>query len=324
MKKTSTAGGWPPNVPATSMNLDALKQEMLRPAIQLAPLMEFRGQKNPARIHALWNWSYAAYLNECEDIGAITKLYREGGELPHFCGLHAKYLDYLSVRSFFSRVVLSPKVKALVPDFGDYIASILPYVFQLTRVANREHQPKKLRVWKNQAKPDEIRYLFGPQSPERDMLVAVHEAVPKGVNAAIRNDLCQDLLCEIIAGDLKLENVRDAIGARLRAAKAFMPHSMEDFGRKPWTGDKGADEWKDWYVPPPVPLAEKVEWLSDHWGCGNFAAPPAPQTILPKHKMVHRTETRQDFEIRVKRRRAREMGLIQPEPLNDPSAGAST
>lgn len=289
-------------------DLDALKAELLRPMVELMPLLKFRGHQNAARYHALWNFAQAMYLDECGTMNEGTKLFRTNGELGHFCGLHNKELPLMTLWSFFSRLALSPKVTGLVTGFADWVNALCPYPFQLTRLLVRLAEPRKLRPWKpTGVKSTDIAYLFGPQSPERTMLETVHAALPRYVNHAIRNDLCQDLLCDIIAGDIKMENLKDEVASRLRKAKAFLPHSEDDFFRFGLRADGiRKEEWKEWYRPPEPTFEEKVETLHEHWQCG-VDPPPVPADILSPMSVEAPAETFHQMQQRHKKRREVEL-----------------
>jgi len=55
---------------------------------------------------------------------------------------------------------------------------------------------------------------------ERQLLVDIHRLIPRSINPEIRDDLCQDLLVAVLAGETTVANIPDVLPIyRKRAAK---------------------------------------------------------------------------------------------------------
>lgn len=311
--------------------LDALKEEMLRPHSDLEPLLRFRGSQTATRVHAYWNFVHAMRLNECESLSDGTRLYR-AGELPHLCGFHAKNMPRLSLQCFVSRLRLTPKVTDFVPGLTDYVTMILPHHFTL-QVRGDEVSPSDARwsrngyrtrknkqtlraINKSIGKSADVPYLFVPSSKDNDLMAAVHQhAVSRRVPHAVRSDLCQDLLCSIIAGEISVENVPDVIDKYLKGAKRLTPHTLEDYFKygairagEQGKGDGGSpDAWKELYQPDHAcSMEDRIEDLAEHWQNG-VEPEPVPVNIVSPMSVEPRDENFDEMQRRVGKQRLKEL-----------------
>jgi hypothetical protein len=168
--------------------------------------------------------------------------------------------------------------------------------------STRTHNARVIKQFRKEGKSVDIPTVFGGENLDRDLFIAVHEAVPKSVDSRIRNDLCQDLLCAVLAGDLKRGDLPWAVKVFLREAKKFSPHSIEDFmGR--WKSEGLTSEaWKGWSEPDALTFEEKVDALAEHWSTFPEPTRREPQ-MMPKHRLVLPVEKRADFERRIARHR---------------------
>lgn len=307
-----------------------LKEEMLRPNLraQLEPLMRFRGNKDIGRMASLWNFAQAMRIEECSTLSEGGFLFRENKDLAHLCGLHSKYLTSLSLRSFFNRLALSPHVTNISKGFTEYVRELVPdpWEYKETGVFGlnaplKAHNKRVIRELNKHGKSTDISLVFGPLGSERDLLMAIHQAVPRGISHMIRNDLCQDMLCAVLSGDIKIENVADAIEIYLRAARRFTPHSITEFVKY---GDEyaglSADGWEKQIVSEYQPtLEEAIGDLREKWGCGDWgheAPKPRPPgyIVSPTALEKPKPENREQLETRLRRKRERELGLIVSAP----------
>lgn len=265
--------------------LEQLKEIMLRPRKELQPLLRFRGATDIVKVSAWWNFLNAMRLNECETIAAGTRLARET-DLPHFCGRHAKYTEHFGIRCFVNRLKQSPRVMKIIPGMFEYVEQLWPegpWPLQIVDPHKRAHNTKVLKKLKQQfGRSTDIRYLFSTTENEQRLLRAVHDAVPRNLSFTIRNDVCQDLLCAVIAGDIKEGDLCDEVQKYIREANRLRPHSREDFPKAfvmEKGGDVGAEAWKKLYQPAAPTMEDKVEALHEHWQCG-IEPPPIPNDLV--------------------------------------------
>lgn len=163
-----------------------------------------------------------------------------------------------------------------------------------------------IRAFRRNGKSTDVNYIFGAKDEENSLLKAVHEAVPRGINPAIRNDLCQDLLCAVIAGDIKEKDLRKEMGRYLKQARKFIPRAGD---QNAWGEGLHSESWKDRYIPvDDRSMEERITDLADHWASGKTPIRKSP-AILPKAKTTFPTETRASYEKRKKRLRARDLGV---------------
>jgi hypothetical protein len=279
-------------------NLEALKQSIAQPdlATRLMPLLRFRGSLSSRRATTLWNFANAMMLSECDSL-ADGRLLSQG-EVGHLCGLHVKFIDTMSLNQFFNRIRMSPDVHVISPGIAEYTAGLIRWSFDLQKVgavstsedARRQRQNKDvLKILKSRvADPAQSFYPFISREPlkEHELLLAVHNAVPKHINRAIRGDLCQDLLVAVICGDLKIENIPNEIHKYVREANKLRPHEMGDLARMGGrifgsSGHTGGDNvfsnhdyrpgWKELcnanVGEEQKSLEDQVDELRQHFGC---------------------------------------------------------
>lgn len=294
-----------------TVSLDLLKAEIARPALgaYLEPLQRFRGSLSINRARAMWSFTNAMMLAECESLNEGTKLFQVG-DLAHLCGFHAKAISSQSIDTFFNRLRLTPKVTAMVPGLQDYVSALNRWPFHLEECGaeafrlGRDATLKKLNgkvVAKLKADirdPSQSFYPFVVREPkkEHELLLAVHAAVPKGINYKIRGDLCQDLLVAVIAGELTIENIPNELPKYLKEARKLIPHEIGDLakmggnlfrhgisvGDSNHNWNKGETstyqtnyrhKWQDLYSPANfrdgMTFNERVEELKDDLGCGH-------------------------------------------------------
>lgn len=282
-----------------SVNIDLLKAEIARPdqLKHIAPLRRFRGNLTERQAASMWNFVNAMFLTECESRAEGQKLFAMDG-VGHLCGSHSKGVNTSSISSFCNRIRLSPKVAAMVPGLHDYASSLVMWRFDLEECGALNTLQKKNAAVMRQLKSIDSRSQFYPFLSKADrehaLLKAVHEAVPSKVNFRIRADLCQDLAVAVLAGELSIENLPDAVSRYLRNARSFMPKtdngvfSRNSFGGVCMTENEYGDRyfeaeyhrhthaasWQESYNSKDYApyecdeaLSSRVEELRDRWGC---------------------------------------------------------
>jgi hypothetical protein len=277
--------------------IDRLKEIIIAPRDQLIPLLRFRGNQKINRIQSYWSFAHAMMLNGAESLADGTALSRET-ELPHFCGIHTKYpLPMMTLHSFFSRLAYTPEVTDLSPHFTDFVHTVCPHPFQLGIVGVGVKHPQMTparRAWRDRRNVEIIRerankhvleqlktkgptdYLL--DSKNHNLMTEVHKAIPTYVAHAIRSDLCQDILCAIIAGDISIDNVPDEVGRYMRQAHKLIPHTAEEYNKFGTSGNY-ADAWKEQYVPfdcDDRSIEEKMRSLQEHLNSGDWKDARAP------------------------------------------------
>lgn len=237
-------------------NLESLKNEIARHEIRpyLAPLQRFRGNVSIHRVHALWNFANAMMLSECESLAEGTRLY-QSGDIGHLCGLHSKFMSHYSLAGIFNRIRLSPKVAALKPGMLEYADWVNPYRFDLARVGagKAASNRRALKTLTHDiGKSDERFYPFISRASTDDhaLLMQIHAAVPRAVDHSIRGDVCQDLVCGVLAGEIRISELREAVPIFLETWRKLRPHELGDYYR--WArevrGAEHGDDWKEEYI----------------------------------------------------------------------------
>lgn len=225
------------------ISLEQLQNNVIKPGIEkyLVPLLGYRGGLSLGRVHRLWNFTLAVRAAEAESVTQAIKMQFDP-EFAHLCeperGLHNS-----SLYSFWSRIQQTKKVSDLEPGLRDYLDQINPRSFTLIPVAVESRWPTTA-FWRTYVgrprRPRLIdtapRSLFYPylihkpkgEGGEWDMLVAINNAVPRGLPDHIRADVCQDICVAILAGELQLEDLKGELRGYIRKVTKMHPLKYGD------------------------------------------------------------------------------------------------
>lgn len=220
------------------VSLAALQSEIIKPGIEkfLLPLAMYRGTRSLGRIHRLWNFAIAMMKTECTSLGEGTIL-SQNEEYAQLCGPENQ-VNHIGLHGFFSRLRLNPKVTDNVDGLTEYAEWLVPRPFDLTPVALRSvykncapwriYEPLRLRKGGGNIGPHNIKsadlcypYVVWEKGNDANTLVAlVHAVVPRGLPEEIRADVCQDLIVDLLAGDLSKDALvgspRKYVGQKLK------------------------------------------------------------------------------------------------------------
>lgn len=225
-----------------TVGLEKLGNDIVRPDIEkhLVPLALYRGNTSLGRIQAKWNFAIAMMHSECETFGEGVKL-SNNPDFAHLCPPHTN-VQHLTILSFFSRLGDHPRVTDNVSGLTEYVRMLNPWKgvlipvpeedkYRRTKVPWRTWGVPQKRAWRPyEPKPSEILYPFVIHKPKvkddaYDLMLLVNSAVPKALPDHIRADICQDLIVDILAGDIS----RDELAGRVRgyARKVLEMHPIK-------------------------------------------------------------------------------------------------
>lgn len=93
-----------------------------------------------------------------------------------------------------------------------------------------------------------------------EMVDFVNQVVPKSFNPHIRDDLCQDILVAIVAGELKLENIGGALQKFTRDLYRLFPtlEAPKSLDQRLYSGDEAGEVTRAEFVADDSPLADAV------------------------------------------------------------------
>lgn len=224
--------------------LEKLADHIIMPGIDkhLEPLLYFRGHASLGRIHRLWNFTLAAKIQGCASMSDIVKL-SHNPEFSHLCGT-TNPVKMVGAVGFMNRLRQSPEVTANVPELTEWCKYILPDFWTYQRVSPfsaqkrcawwRTYSPKKIgrsRNVKQLCSADRLFYPFIAYDPRRSdgasVIEAVNLAVPHGLPEDIRADICQDMVCAILAGDLRLEDVKGGVADFVRRGRKMFANKWQ-------------------------------------------------------------------------------------------------
>lgn len=226
-----------------TLQLDAAK-EIITDRSYDAALPDIWRRTN-RRVHLL-KLSRLLMAAEVLTIKEIHDICRQSHDLVHLSGVHKIKYDGAKageLRFFWGGLWGEDTVINQVPHLKDYIAAVCEnssyragkakrpmgllqnLFFPLHGSPSRRHGPIPWRTkeWHAARKPAPLLpriefYPFLTETPQAEhaLLLAVDKIVPKGLNADTRADVCQDLLVDIISGDLTLAELHAAVPVYIR------------------------------------------------------------------------------------------------------------
>lgn len=232
----------------TNVPLDRVKTHVVRPLTErdLIPLFLFRGNLSYNRAHSLVNMMCSFMEAEVLDRTEASSLSRNSHDLNHLCGIHTP-ITPMSIDSFVSRLLKCPEVTRLIPHLRDYVHELARgcYNFSLGKIDR--FSTRSGREWRNPNWTErDISIKYAPQpflaraklqdesasfypfitaSPMSDhqMLLDVHDAVPRGIPESHRPDICQDLLVALLEGKIKQCNLKEEVPKFLKEVYKQFP-----------------------------------------------------------------------------------------------------
>lgn len=190
-----------------------------RPDKEFVPMVRYRGAVSIQRTKALLSFVLSMKEANICTTAQICKVSKESRDLVHLEGLHAP-LQNSTLYSIFSRLHYNPKFTESYSGLREYIHSV-PGIFfyEPTRISwtstdslwSWRKVKKPERIWEQ--KPAPLFYPFAaPKSQavsECELLTAVHAVVPKGLPSQLRADICQELIVQILSGDVSFADIQD-------------------------------------------------------------------------------------------------------------------
>lgn len=243
-------------------------------------LVLFRGNISIARARAIF-----VFLSACMDAGvetvadivkasqitALSGAYANGksrfiskvSDLAHLSGLHSP-LTNLGVYGFLARIRQTTSVWPLTPGINRWADHVRGQLRIELEPVSRYAKWKTKRPWRIRERPEHAEfypYIVGPPTDEMALVLRVHEAVPRYLPNELRADVCQELLVDILAGNMLVEQlggedfgrlIRDKMKQvrgrfTLSLDEPFKSHKEKSHGdRLPTRGDVLPSDIKHW------------------------------------------------------------------------------
>lgn len=220
--------------------IENIADKVVRPGIDkhLVPLCLYMGTRSFGRIHRWWNFTLAAMEQGCENMTDIVKL-SQHPDYSHLCGTTSK-VDRAGTIGFFTRLRDNPQVTDNIPMLTEWAEHILPRPYHFHRVPLESFEkncaPWRLFKIRKKAYSGNIKpvaasacYPYIAHDPKKegfDLVSKVNKAVPRGLPEEIRADICQDIICAVLMGDM---NADDLSGASI---KDFIAQGKKMFADK--------------------------------------------------------------------------------------------
>lgn len=218
------------------LNTVKIKEYITEPSLgrNLRPLLLFNGNLTEGKAVSRFNFVRAAMDVEVPTLTELNKLSVVANDDAHLCGFHAKFgWNRMGMQGFFGRILQSPTVMERVAGLEDYIHWVFEntphsFPFILTRISETSHWSNRdwRKVRKQRIAPMAEVYPYVTTTPTEDheLLLAVDRLVPKNLHADARADLCQDIIVQILVGELSLDNLRDAPRRYFQKAMTAAPN----------------------------------------------------------------------------------------------------
>lgn len=264
--------------PPTARSYERLKARIAdrRPDEWFIPMLMYIGNQTIGQMQANWNFLQALYELEVMTSAQAFKLGKESHDVLHLCGRHAP-MQSISLASFIGRVIHSPEVwRDVEPRMKEYIQDFInaqninfrALAGPRSRIAQygargdktkrqwRMHPDYKSRAQRKAERGARMEWEqryggviqpvpnFWPfavrQAPtEHEMLNAI-DRLTRGIPEQWRQDICQDLVVSVLAGDVTLDNLADALPEHIRGVFKAHPMKYGDISidhPAPWAGD---------------------------------------------------------------------------------------
>lgn len=285
--------------------LSKLQEDIVRPGIEkhLLPLLLYKGSTSLGRIHRLWNFAIAMMHTECDSLSDGVAI-SNNPDFSHLCGPVNK-TNNLTLRSFFSRMRLNPVVTENIQGFTEFVEHILPRPFLLRPVdpiserrrcapwrefANKREKNRLKRENKERwahdpgnvkttaMRSEDMFYpfvMYEPNKPMDRLVAIVHACVPTALPSEFRADICQDLIVELLAGDLTedalVANPRKYVQPKMRHYRydVWQHQSMDDVEMVDILQSDEAKRQFDEYVEHQLSDVFRVTRDDDDYGNGD-------------------------------------------------------
>jgi hypothetical protein len=246
-------------------NWNRLENDIILPGFEekLVPLALYRGTRTLGHVHRNFNFAVAMMHSECESTADAFKL-SNNPEFNQLCGPLAKR-DSVQIYSIFSRLLDHPEVTDNIPGLTAYVRGFpLKHRFNLSTVPLVCPNRQATAPWReNRAKkmpgrspgtaapkkpraiaPARLFYPFVIHKPRNDdgtfdLMVAVNNAVPKGLPDHIRADICQDLIVAILSGEMDKSELQGEVKGYTRKVLQMHPLKYGDLSLDAPIGDTG-------------------------------------------------------------------------------------
>lgn len=232
---------------------DSLCEKIVRPGIEkhLVPLMLYRGTRGFGWMHRRWNFAIQCMESEVMSFTEAIAMSRNP-DFAHLC--HAiKQVDHDHLGSVFGRLLDNPHVTNNVKGLTEYVREVEGIKHKLTPVslyANAHGHPERVSPWRIPVKStgrrrrednnlvlpmaETVEFPFMLNRPGRNwessLLKDVHAIVPRSFPKWLRADVCQDLVADILGGQIPAEDLK--IEAHIIVERVMKLHPVK-YGHVP-------------------------------------------------------------------------------------------
>ena len=194
-----------------------------------APLRRYRGAVPFGRMKAVYNFLCAGMELEIPTVSKLSWASNELGytsDLAHWAGLHAYATAPRAFNALGTRLLKNPGVMRQTPHLQEYLEFLRAEgglkVVNLSPLLVRrpDNGIEVIQQWP--FIPGADRNALAPDAG-MDLINEVDALVPRGLPKEARSDVCQDLVVAVLLGDVKKENLRDAMPRLLKKAFGMYP-----------------------------------------------------------------------------------------------------
>lgn len=182
---------------------------------KLRPLVLYRGNMSE---HVARSMTNAVILGMKSGVGSLrelTKIISCDCDGRHCCGLHAPKSNFV-LSNFMSRLIDRQSVSDNWPGLRQFCIEMRGDYVGLTRVSEiSEYDSYTSRAWRmpRSARRGEISEHW-PHIPDdslegAEMLKSVDEVVPKEMCKELREEICQDIIVDLLKGEITESDLKD-------------------------------------------------------------------------------------------------------------------
>ncbi len=228
-----------------SADWDSLCDKIVRPGIEkhLVPLMLYRGTQGFGWMHRRWNFAIQCMESEVTSFTEAIRMSRNP-DYAHLC--HSiKVVDHDHLGSLFGRLLDNPRITDNVKGLTEYVRMIEGIKYKLTPVslyAKCYGHPERISPWRipvlttrkrappKVIAPTQLEFPMMIHRPggeqEAALLAKVHAVIPVRYPARVRIDLCQDLIADVIAGQVSADNLDPSVLHKIMQAHPLKYHGL--------------------------------------------------------------------------------------------------
>lgn len=198
---------------------------------KLRPVQLFRGALGMGAIRANLGILLAMSAAETSTRQEVVKYSIDNPDDIHLVGKHHA-VQSGSLAMFIARLYCAPQIMPMLDgrlrEYLDWFSAnnrilhyqLIPISPEAVRTGWDWRRVKRIPKERATVPPVmEFPFIRSQPGPEHELIMAVHNAVPKTLGGDLRSDLCQDLIVKVLSGEIALANIHDEAAKHMRSCR---------------------------------------------------------------------------------------------------------